>query len=91
MESGEQLVWGRIARDRYAVAIGDQAIGLVHGNEELGFTATSPFMDLNEQAFLNWNFGHLDPTGAERGGIGALYTAGDLAASMALNPFLKVF
>jgi carboxypeptidase C (cathepsin A) len=60
-------------------------------NEELGFTATSPFMDLNEQAFLNWNFGHLDPTGAERGGIGALYTAGDLAASMALNPFLKVF
>lgn len=39
MESGEQLVWGRIARDRYAVAIGDQAIGLVHGNEELGFTA----------------------------------------------------
>lgn len=30
------------------------------------------------------------PTGTEKGGA-TLYTAGDLAASMALNPYLKVF
>ena len=29
--------------------------------------------------------------GAEKGGRNSLYTAGDLAASMALNPYLKVF
>lgn len=63
----------------------------VYLNDELQFTATSPFMDLNDQAFLNWNFGHVDPTGAQKGGADSLYTAGDLAASMALNPYLKVF
>jgi hypothetical protein len=63
----------------------------VYLNEELLFTSTSPFMDLNDQAFLNWNFGHLDPTGAQKGGIESLYTAGDLAAVMALNPYLKAF
>ena len=63
----------------------------VYLNGELQFTSTSPFMDLNDQAFLNWNFGHIDPTGAEQGGITSLYTAGDLAASMALNPYLRVF
>ena len=63
----------------------------IYLNDELQFTATSPFIDLNDQAFLNWNFGHIDPTGAERGGIGSLYSAGDLAAAMALNPYLKVF
>ena len=63
----------------------------VYLNGELQFTSTSPFMDLNDQAFLNWNFGHIDPTGAEKGGITSLYTAGDLAASMALNPYLRVF
>jgi len=63
----------------------------VYLNDELQFTATAPFMDLNDQAFLNWNFGHLDPTKAQKGGIGSLYTAGDLAAAMALNPYLKVF
>ena len=40
----------------------------VYLNEELQFTATSTFMDLNNQAFLNWDFGHVDPTGAEKGG-----------------------
>ena len=60
-------------------------------NEELQFTSTSPFMDLNDQAFLNWDFGHIDPTGAQRGGGASLYTAGDLAAAMALNPYLRVF
>jgi carboxypeptidase C (cathepsin A) len=63
----------------------------VYLNDELQFTATAPFMDLNDQAFLNWNFGQLDPTLAQKGGIGSLYTAGDLAAAMALNPYLKVF
>jgi carboxypeptidase C (cathepsin A) len=63
----------------------------VYLNDELKFTATSPFMDLNDQAFLNWNFDHIDPTGEHVGGIDSLYTAGDLAAAMALNPYLKVF
>jgi carboxypeptidase C (cathepsin A) len=63
----------------------------VYLNDELQFTSTSPFLDLNDQAFANWNFDHTDPTGAQKGGIGSLYTAGDLAASMALNPCLKVF
>jgi carboxypeptidase C (cathepsin A) len=63
----------------------------VYLNDELRFTSTSPFLDLNDQAFLNWNFGHIDPTGAQKGGADSLYTAGDLAAAMALNPYLKVF
>lgn len=63
----------------------------VYLNDELLFTSTSPFTDLNDQAFLNWNFSHLDPTGAQKGGIESLYTAGDLAAAMALNPYLRVF
>jgi carboxypeptidase C (cathepsin A) len=37
------------------------------------------------------NFRHIDPTGAEKGGAAALYTAGDLAASMTINPYFKVF
>jgi carboxypeptidase C (cathepsin A) len=61
-------------------------------NDELKFTSTARFMDLNDQAFANWNFGHIDPAGAQKGGDqGDLYTAGDLAAAMALNPYLKVF
>jgi carboxypeptidase C (cathepsin A) len=63
----------------------------VYLNEELQFTSTSPFMDLNDQAFQNWNFNHVDPTGAQTGGITSLYTAGDLAAALELNPYLKVF
>ena len=63
----------------------------VYLNDELAFTATSPFLDLNDQAFQNWDFSHTDPTGAERGGSSTLYTAGDLAAAMALNPYLQVF
>ncbi len=62
----------------------------VYLNDELQFTSTSPFLDLNDQAFANWNFNHVDPTGAQKGGA-SLYTAGDLAAAMALNPYLKVF
>lgn len=61
---------------------------------DLKFTSTSPFTDLNDQAFLNWDFGHIDPTGAQKGkdadGNIVLYTAGDLAAVMALNVDLKV-
>ena len=63
----------------------------VYLNEELKYTSTSPFMDLNDQAFKNWDFGHVDPTGAQKGGQTPLYTAGDLAASMELNPSLEVF
>ncbi|SAL01929.1 peptidase S10, serine carboxypeptidase [Caballeronia ptereochthonis] len=63
-------------------------------NEQLKFTSTSSFTDLNDQAFLNWDFRHTDPTGAQKGmdskGNIILYTAGDLAAVMALNVDLKV-
>ena len=63
-------------------------------NEQLKFTSTSSFTDLNDQAFLNWDFHHKDPTGAEKGmddkGNIILYTAGDLAAVIALNIDLKV-
>jgi carboxypeptidase C (cathepsin A) len=61
-------------------------------NEELKYTSTSAFMDINDQAFKNWNFQHIDPTGRQKGGdFLSLYTVGDLAASMELNPDLKVF
>jgi carboxypeptidase C (cathepsin A) len=64
-------------------------------NDGLKFTSTSAFTDLNDQAFLNWDFGHIDPTDAQKGkdadGNIVLYTAGDLAAVMALNVDLKVF
>jgi carboxypeptidase C (cathepsin A) len=63
----------------------------VYLNEELKYTSTSPFMDLNDQASSHWNFNHVDPTGAQKGGQASLYTAGDLAASMELNPYLRVF
>jgi carboxypeptidase C (cathepsin A) len=63
-------------------------------NEQLKYTSTSSFTDLNDQAFLNWDFNHTDPTGAQKGkdaqGNIILYTAGDLAAVMALNVDLKV-
>lgn len=63
-------------------------------NEQLKYTSTSSFTDLNDQAFQNWDFSHTDPTGAQKGkdaqGNIILYTAGDLAAVMALNVDLKV-
>ena len=63
-------------------------------NEQLKFRTNSSFTDLNDQAFKNWDFGHIDPTGAQKGvdaqGNIVLYTAGDLAAVMALNPDLRV-
>ncbi len=63
-------------------------------NDDLEFTSNSAFTDLNDQAFLNWNFSHIDPTGAQKGvdakGNVILYTAGDLAATMSLNVDLKV-
>ena len=63
-------------------------------NEQLRFTSNSSFTDLNDQAFANWDFSHIDPTGAQKGidssGNIVLYTAGDLAAVMALNVDLKV-
>jgi carboxypeptidase C (cathepsin A) len=66
----------------------------VYLNEQLKFTSNSAFTDLNDQAFKYWDFGHIDPTGAQKGldskGNIILYTAGDLAAVMALNVDLKV-
>ena len=63
-------------------------------NTELLFTATSNFVDLNDQAFQFWDFRHRDPTGAvqtpDSQGNPTLYTAGDLAATMAANPDLLV-
>ena len=59
-------------------------------NTELKFTSTSNFIDLNDQAFQFWDFSHTDPTGAvqvpDAQGNPTLYTAGDLAATMAANP-----
>ncbi len=59
-------------------------------NNDLKYVSTSSFVDLNDQVFNNWDFSHTDPTGANRGGGNTLYTAGDLAATMSLNPDLKV-
>jgi carboxypeptidase C (cathepsin A) len=63
-------------------------------NDGLKFTSNSAFTDLNDQAFQNWDFSHIDPTGAQKGvdasGNVILYTAGDLAATMSLNVDLKV-
>ena len=58
-------------------------------NTELLFTSTSNYVDLNDQAFQFWDFSHTDPTGAvqkpDAQGNPTLYTAGDLAATMAAN------
>ncbi len=67
----------------------------VYLNNDLQFTSTSNFVDLNDQAYANWDFSHIDPTGAQKGGNDksgnpVTYTAGDLAAAMAANPDLKV-
>jgi carboxypeptidase C (cathepsin A) len=63
-------------------------------NDGLKFTSNSSFTDLNDQAFQNWDFSHIDPTGAQKGidenGNIILYTAGDLAATMSLNVDLRV-
>jgi len=64
----------------------------VYLNEELQYTSTSPFLELNDEAFKNWNFSHTDPTGKKsHSDFFSLYTAGDLAASMEINPSLRVF
>jgi carboxypeptidase C (cathepsin A) len=63
-------------------------------NDALRYASTSAFTDLNDQAFSNWDFHHIDPTGTQKGiddkGNIILYTAGDLAATMSLNVDLKV-
>ncbi len=58
-------------------------------NEQLKFTSNSAYTDLNDQVFRNWDYTHIDPTGAKQG-PDALYTAADLAALMAINIDLKV-
>ncbi|WP_216898526.1 S10 family peptidase [Nocardia alni] len=63
----------------------------VYLNEQLKYTSTSDFVDLNDAVFQNWDYTHVDPTGAKQpAAAGALYTAGDLAALMAINVDLKV-
>lgn len=58
-------------------------------NNELKFISTTPFIAENDKAGApNWNFSHKDPTGKL---VENAYTAGDLAAAMELNPYLKVF
>ncbi|MBN9401405.1 MAG: peptidase S1, partial [Burkholderiales bacterium] len=61
---------------------------------DLEFTATSNFIDLNDQAFQFWDFSHTDPAGRvqkpDGQGNPTLYTAGDLAATMAANPDMLV-
>jgi carboxypeptidase C (cathepsin A) len=63
-------------------------------NTELKYTSTSNFIDLNDQAFQFWDFSHTDPAGnvqkPDSFGNPTLYTAGDLAATMAANPYLMV-
>jgi hypothetical protein len=63
-------------------------------NNDLKYSATSNFTDLNDQAFQFWDFTHTDPAGTvqapDKQGMPTLYTAGDLAATMAANPYLKV-
>ena len=63
-------------------------------NDDLKYTATANFVDLNDQAFQFWDFRHTDPAGAvqvpDGQGMPTLYTAGDLAATMAANPYLLV-
>ncbi len=64
-------------------------------NNELKYTSQSNFQSMNSIVGENWNYSHIDPTGRQRGGstqdTGGLYTAGDLAATMSLNPDLIVF
>jgi carboxypeptidase C (cathepsin A) len=87
------------ANDPTMTAVGGvyTAMWNVYLNEELKYTSASPFLDVNDKAYPAWNFNHVDPTGAQKlsvnptKGQATLYTAGDLAASMELNPYLKVF
>ncbi|HXX97847.1 MAG TPA: hypothetical protein VEL11_12120 [Candidatus Bathyarchaeia archaeon] len=80
------------ANDPTMTAVGGvyTAMWNMYLNEELKYTSTSPFLDVNDK-IDHWNFDHVDPTGKKRKGVQGLYTAGDLAASMELNPYLKVF
>jgi Caspase domain len=93
LSKGHEDDAAKLGNDPTLTAVGGvyTAMWNVYLNEELKYTSTSPFIDINDQAFNNWDFDHVDPTGAHVGGQTTLYTAGDLAASMELNPYLKVF
>ncbi|WP_211363206.1 S10 family peptidase [Fluviispira multicolorata] len=62
---------------------------------ELKYSSQSTFQSMNKYVGKYWDYKHIDPTGVNRGGnteeTGGLYTAGDLAATMSVNPDLKVF
>lgn len=60
-------------------------------NKELKYRNNSYFQDLNSAISEKWDYTHIDPTNKEMKGFGKLYTGGDLAATMLLNPYLKVF
>ena len=81
------------ANDPTMTAVGGvyTALWNMYLNEQIKYTSTSPFMDINDKAFSKWKWKHVDPTGAQTKTQATLYTAGDLAASMELNPYLKVF
>jgi carboxypeptidase C (cathepsin A) len=63
-------------------------------NNDLKYTSSSNFTDLNDQAFQYWDFSHKDPAGVvqkpDQYSNPTLYTAGDLAATMAAYPYMLV-
>lgn len=61
----------------------------VYLNDELKYTSTSPFLAQNDKVGPNWDWSHIDPTRTKNSDN--LYAAGDLAAAMEVNPYLKVF
>ncbi|HET7879547.1 MAG TPA: S8 family serine peptidase [Acetobacteraceae bacterium] len=84
------------ANDPTLVAVGGVYTAMWNDylNTELKYTSTSNFIDLNDKAFQFWDFSHTDPAGnvqkPDKFGNPTLYTAGDLAAVMAANPYLLV-
>ncbi|MDB5999671.1 MAG: peptidase [Rhizobacter sp.] len=60
-------------------------------SQSLKYSATSSFQNMNLLLNSLWDWRHADPAGQAKGGRLFLYTAGDLAATMMLNPDLKVF
>ena len=63
----------------------------VYLNDELKYTSTSPFMEFERLRLFELGLSDMSTRRAREGWRAYLYTAGDLAAAMALNPYLKVF
>ncbi len=60
-------------------------------NKELKYKNNSYFQDLNNAIGGKWDYTHIDPTNKETKDYSKFYAGGDLAATMILNPYLKVF